>query len=175
MECFLYHPDKGIITWRERPKHHFKSESYMKRANSRSSGKQAGTITTSNGKSYLVVRFKDMYMHVHRIAATIAYGDIPDGVEVDHINGDGLDNRIENLRLVTRSENMKNMRKRSDNKSGVTGVSKGRRNKWRSRIRVNNTEISLGEFSTVDEAAKARARAEIKYGFHENHGSERDL
>lgn len=71
--------------------------------------------------------------------------------EVDHINRDGLDNRRENLRLVTRSINMHNTDKRIDSKQPYKGVRK-RGNRWQARISINKRSFSLGFFSTPEEA-----------------------
>ena len=92
-------------------------------------------------------------------------------MQVDHINHDRTDNRIENLRLVNANENGKNQKASVRNKSGVVGVSwKKSKNKWHSQIMVNGKQIHLGFFDNIDEAKKARIDAERKYGFHENHG-----
>jgi hypothetical protein len=90
---------------------------------------------------------------------------------IDHINGDSMDNRIDNLRLVTHKENSLNKKLSSNNKSGVVGVSKNSRNKkWKADITYNNQKYYLGEFNNFDDAVKVRKAAEIKYGFHKNHG-----
>ena len=69
----------------------------------------------------------------------------PKGKQVDHINGDGLDNRKANLRICTVNENNKNAKMRKDNKSGYKGVSwYPNRHKWRCVIFVNKKQIYLG-------------------------------
>jgi hypothetical protein len=82
----------------------------------------------------------------------------PAGREIDHINGNGLDNRRSNLRVVTRSENMQNQRKaRADNKSsGLLGVSwhKPGRN-WTAQITIAGKRTHLGIFDTSSEAHAA--------------------
>lgn len=75
-------------------------------------------------------------------------------VQVDHINGNGLDNRRENLRLVTPSQNMFNSKKPKNNTSGFKGVDYSY-GKYRARISVNSKRIELGRFSTAEEAARA--------------------
>lgn len=76
-------------------------------------------------------------------------------LDVDHINGDKLDNRIENLRLVTHAQNMLNW----DNRRGTSiyrGVSwNSERNKWKAQIQLNNKNKPIGRFNTEIEAAKA--------------------
>jgi hypothetical protein len=102
-------------------------------------------------------------------------GDHPED-EVDHIDGNGTNNIWNNLRAVTRADNAKNMRKSSANTSGVTGVVWIKRIKsWKSQIMVNGCCKYLGYFRSKEEAIAARKAAEVLYGFHENHGTERPL
>lgn len=101
-----------------------------------------------------------------------------DAHQFDHIvpliNGDRDDNRIENLRDVTGAENARNRRLQADNATGRTGVTaypfQGQL-RFVARIRVGGKLHHLGYFATVEEAAEARRAAEIKHGFHINHGS----
>src|SRR5690242_17796567 len=83
-------------------------------------------------------------------------------IHVDRINGDGLDNRRENLRLCTRDENMMNRRKNSNNSSGYKGVDRNK-GKWRAYIQVDKKWIHLGYFSTAEQAAHAYDNAAKKY------------
>lgn len=80
----------------------------------------------------------------------------PEDRQVDHINGDGLDNRKSNLRVCTQRQNSCNTLKYSTNKSGYKGVSFSKdTNKWRATIVVNYKQIHLGLFNTPEEAAEA--------------------
>jgi len=81
---------------------------------------------------------------------------------VDHINRNGLDNRRENLRLATSSENSHNSRKHVDNTSGFKGVTRDN-NKWKAQICVNRKVIHLGNFNTPEEAHAAYVEAALKY------------
>jgi hypothetical protein len=86
------------------------------------------------------------------------------GLEVDHINGDGLDNRRCNLRLCTRTENARNLRKSKANTSGYKGVSKYF-NKWQARLETNGKQVFVGLFPTIEEAARAYdAKAKELFG-----------
>jgi hypothetical protein len=85
-------------------------------------------------------------------------------VEIDHINGNTLDNRKCNLRICTHSENAKNRKRNENNTSGYKGVGFLKHNrKWRSRIRVNGKKIYLGCFNTAEEAHRAYCEASKKY------------
>jgi hypothetical protein len=87
----------------------------------------------------------------------------PEGLHTDHINGDKLDNRRSNLRVVSPSKNQANRRKRHPaNTSGVRGVGLFEGGpKWRAQIMVDRKQRHLGLFNTLDEAAAARQAAEI--------------
>jgi hypothetical protein len=78
----------------------------------------------------------------------------PDGMEVDHINGNGLDNRRANLRLATREQNNANRRPQPASLSGFLGVQKYRE-KWRAGLSYSGRRIKLGTYDTPEEAAKA--------------------
>lgn len=85
-------------------------------------------------------------------------------IVVDHINGIKHDNRKNNLRVVTRSQNNMNRSISSNNKSGCTGVFwLENRNKWWAYIGINHKNINLGYYSNYEDAVKARKNAEEKY------------
>lgn len=95
--------------------------------------------------------------------------NFPLGMMVDHINGDTLDNRRENLRIATRAQNQQNHKGFCTNTSGFNGVYK-QGNKWRVRISVNNRLKSLGMFDSFEEACVARKKAAtIHYGEFSRH------
>jgi hypothetical protein len=109
-------------------------------------GDRVGSICT-DGR--LQVKVSGRMFYVHRIIYLMHHGHMPEFV--DHKNGDHLDNRIENLRSATRSENNRNAKLRVDNTSGIKGVGL-HRGKWRARINVDNQQIHLGYFETKEEA-----------------------
>ena len=85
-------------------------------------------------------------------------------VEIDHISGDRLDNRRDNLRICTRKENAYNKGLYSNNTSGVTGVSWHKTYcKWGAYIQKDKKNVVLGYFDLYEDAVKARREAEIKY------------
>lgn len=91
--------------------------------------------------------------------------EAPKGIEVDHINGDSLDNRRENLRLCTSRQNKRNRGMMPSNTSGFKGVYfQNNRKKWRAMIRTGNgKKTALGTFLTAQEAHQAYKEAAMKY------------
>ena len=88
----------------------------------------------------------------------------PEDMVVDHINHNTLDNRKENLRICTKKQNERNIKLRSNNVSGYTGVGFHKEtNKWRAYIQKDNKLITLGLFKNKKDAIKARKEAEKKY------------
>lgn len=81
--------------------------------------------------------------------------DAPKGLKVDHVNGNGLDNRRENLRFATTAENVRSSARASNNTSGFKGVSWHKHDrKWEANITFNGKRRYLGSFTCPIEAAK---------------------
>lgn len=131
-------------------------------------GDEAGN---PNKYGYTRFAYKGKYYLAHRVIWEMHYGAIPDGMEVDHIDHDRLNNVISNLRLVSSSDNSRNMSLRSTNKSGTPGVSwNAARNKWQARVWAYGKRIHLGLFETKEEAVAVREAANLKHNYHANHG-----
>ncbi len=91
----------------------------------------------------------------------------PTGLFVDHLNGNGLDNRRVNLRLATTQENGRNRKRATNNRSGKTGVYfRANHNRWYADIKIGGKKIALGTFERLDDAVAARIEAEKQYGFY---------
>lgn len=121
-------------------------------------GQFAGSIT---GTGYRLIGVGGSYYNEHRLVWLYVHGQFPAlGTEIDHINGDRSDNRIENLRVVTRRVNIANAAIRNDNACGVRGVYFEKQcRKWRARIKFNNKHIDLGFFTSIEDAKRARQQA----------------
>ena len=154
-EIVSYDKDTGVFVWKNPPSNRVKRGSVCNRVNS------IGYIVISiNRKTYLA----------HRLAWFFVYGNYKCG-EIDHINRVKNDNRLCNLRLVSSSENSRNLPITKRNNSGTVGVSWYKnRNKWRATIMNNNRQIHLGYFDDKEEAIRIRKSYEKEYNYHENHG-----
>ncbi len=112
------------------------------------------TVPTYNGKQETIFMHRWLWVHI--------MGHIPYDLEIDHTNGDKLDNLLENLRLVTRRQNAHNRKERREGKttSKFVGVSWSNiANKWQAQIQVNGKQYHIGLFTNEEEASEAYQRA----------------
>jgi len=127
-------------------------------------------VGSVNSGGYLQVKIDGKLYQLHRLAWLYEYGKFPES-KIDHDNHNKEDNRIDNLKAKSQLENCQNMSLSKKNTSGVCGVTYRKdTNKWVAQIRANKEYKFLGIFEDKEDAIKARKEAEIKYGFHANHG-----
>lgn len=149
LALFEYREESGTLHWK------FGGTQF-------NSGDEVGTnaSTPMSATQYRSVFLFGKQYKVHRIIWLMKTGVWPDG-EIDHIDGDGLNNRFENLRDVTHSQNLMNAAVRKDSTSGFKGVSyDGARDRWYAYINVRGKRKMLGRHLTKQEAVAARAKAE---------------
>ena len=128
----------------------------------------AGFIDNSVG--YRKIKIKSVRFYAHRLVWLYHYGEWPEN-EIDHIDGDKLNNHVENLRVVTHKENGRNQKLYSTNISGVTGVHFNKPNQiWHAYIKVDDKIKHLGYFDNFNDAVAARKAAEVEHNYHPNHG-----
>lgn len=156
-----YDPGTGVLTWKRR--------SGNPAFNARAAGKAAGHAKSDKNTSYINIAVEGKFYKGHRVAWAIHYGTWPDH-EIDHIDGDGLNNRITNLRDVPSAINKRNARMRSDNSTGYTGVYRTRHGRWQASLRINGRQIHIGHYRTAEDAADARRAAQNEHGFTRRHG-----
>ena len=162
-EYLRYEPIEGRLFWRKD----------KRRARA---GKEAGHIRQQSTRptlKYRQVKIDGEIYLAHRLIWFLVFGVWPKK-DMDHWDGNGLDNRLSNLHEVTRQENQQNRRMQANNTSGVTGVYRNKpKQKWQARIGVAGKYIHLGYFNDLQDAAAVRERANLKYGFTVRHGKER--
>lgn len=153
---FKYNPDTGVVT----------------RLISTASNTRAGDVVgCPHTGRYLKIGFKGKYYLLHRVIWELVYQvKLGESDFIDHINHNGMDNRLANLRLVTSQGNCRNKRMSKYNTSGVNGVCKSKSG-YSAYVTVSGKYVFLGTFKTVEAAAVARLEAETKLGFHPNHGN----
>lgn len=153
LRVYSYNPDTGIFT------------SLRKSIRYRVGRKVRPTL-----KGYVCLTINGGSYAAHRIAMVLMGVD-PGQNQIDHINHNKSDNRIKNLRVVTHLVNSRNMPLAKNSKTGFTGVLwRSCAGRFRSHIMINNKEVHLGYSKTLIDAVILRMKANIKYGFHTNHG-----
>jgi len=122
-----------------------------------SKSRKAGDVVGSlNSNGYLVASVKSKICRVHRLIFMWHHGFMPE--QVDHINGVRRDNRIENLRQATPSQN--NQNRKATSKSGFKGVHWHKQSsKWIASICINRKSVHLGSFVKKEDAAKFATNA----------------
>ena len=155
-EVLDYNPESGWLTW--------KSKKYSKRVKR---GARAGMLKNTG---YRVIKvFGVSYQEHHLIWFWVNGVWATD--QIDHINQERSDNRIANLRQVTKAENARNRGLLDSNTSGYQGIwfdySKG---KWKAEITLDGRKIYQKHFNDIEEAAEAREAKLLEFGFHINHG-----
>ena len=124
--------------------------------------KVGDVVGSKNGNGYLRVSVLGKYFYVHRIVFMWHFGYLPN--EIDHIDGNKSNNKIENLREATHLQNGKNLTLRLSNKVGINGVRfDSDRRKWASSICINKKKKHLGRFANIEDAILARKNAEIEF------------
>lgn len=173
-EILKYDSETGKLFWKERAVHLFATdgthsqEHIAARWNSRYANKEAFTAINNVGYHFGQIGHRPYLAHV--VIWLIVTGDWPT-LQIDHINGDKLDNRLVNLRHVSQAINQLNQKRSKRNKSGVMGVFFiGRINKWNAYINKDRKHHNLGYFHSFQDAVAARKSAETQMGFHPNQG-----
>ena len=149
LEMFFYAPEAGDLVRK------------ISTSSNARAGDVAGTVSSTTG--YRQVNIDGKFYGAHRLVWLYHYGVWPSD-QIDHINRDRTDNRIENLREATDAQNRRNMSRRHDNTSGHVGVSWcSRTKKWVAQIQHTGKNIFLGRCREKEDAIAARKAGELKY------------
>jgi len=152
-QLLRYEPETGKLFWRERGPEWFdrgyrSAEGNAANWNARYAGTEAFTPKDAHG--YLVGAIQNVKYKSHRVIWAMVYDEWPSG-DVDHINSDRSDNRQNNLRAASRSQNMRNRGATKSNSTGLKGVCwDAGRQKWLAQIRVNGRNKYLGRYDTPE-------------------------
>lgn len=137
-----YAADSGVFTWE--------------------AGRCIGNVAGTPHGPHIRIQIDGKIRYAQRLVWLYVYGYSPTGM-IDHINGDGTDNRLKNLRVVTPAENAQNRRRaQSSNSTGLLGVSRCE-GKFRSLIQINGKSKHLGVFDDPLEAHSVYLEAKRKY------------
>lgn len=165
----------GNVYWLRRPVEHFPSPRAAASWNARYSGKRAGMtkLRDSSKTGYVSIQMKvdgkQIHLLAHRIVWAIHFGRWPSGL-LDHVDGNGMNNALSNLREVSTLESGMNRPLQGNNKTGVSGVTFDARGRLRVQANLNGRSIHLGYYKTIFDAACAKKSFEAANGFHKNHG-----
>jgi hypothetical protein len=148
-KLLLYDPVSGIFTWKLDKRPELK-------------GSKAGYAWKQKGKTYIAIKIDGVKHRAHRLAFLYVYGHIPD--LIDHKDGDGTNNSMNNLREATPSQSTANSRLSSNSTSGLKGAHYDKRRRiWKGEIGIDNKTKCLGCFNTAEEAHEAYRKAAIDY------------
>ena len=151
-QLFAYDNNTGLVSWK------------ISRNNRVVAGAVAGSVDTTTG--YARLCFGRKAYKVHRVVWALAYGEWP-VIDIDHINGDRADNRLENLRLASRAENLHSMKKRKGSLCSLKGATPYRKQNDRfvAQIRIDGRQRNLGIFDSQQAAHDAYcASAVVAFG-----------
>jgi len=150
-ELLHYDPETGIFTWK---------------ATLTGTAKKGGIAGHQHKSGYIKIMIRGKYYYAHRLAWLYINAKFPEKY-IDHINQTKNDNRIDNLREATNSQNQMNISKHPRNTSGVRGVCYNKQTvQWKVQMRVNGKDVFLGYYDYLIQAKNVRLEAE-KYYFGE--------
>ena len=150
-ELFDYKPLTGELVWRKAP----------------SNRVQIGSTTGSTHiQGYVSTRLNGISYLTHRLVWSWLHGHDPQDFQVDHVDGNRMNNTWQNLRLATAAQNSFNSKTRKHNTSGVKGVRLMPSGKFQARIRKSGVTYALGTFDTAEQAAAAYKKAAME--LHQN-------
>ena len=163
-EFFVLCIKTGKLYWKHRAQEHFSCYRIYRSTNSRLAGKEA--IASRNGDGYRTGMLLGKSVKAHHIVWAMTRGEWPTD-EIDHINGDPADNRPENLRQVSHTDNVKNRAVADNTFTGQIGITKSSSS---NKFRVRLSGQYFGVYDKIEDAMRIRDEKLSELGFHPNHG-----
>jgi hypothetical protein len=163
-EFFVLCIRTGKLYWKHRAEEHFQTYRTFRSWNGKFAGKEAFTSLNSDG--YKAGCFMWKPIKAHQVVWAMTRGEWPTK-EIDHINGDPADNRPENLRQVSHTENTKNRCVSNNTFTGQIGINKCSSSK---NFRVRLAGQAFGTYTNLEDAVRVRDQKLTELGFHPNHG-----
>lgn len=149
---FSYDAESGRLFWKN------------PRSRTQRPGDEAGCEYQNGTKRYRIVNISKKLYLTHRIIWVMRYGRLGDDQIIDHVDQDGLNNRLPNLRIADKRLNSINAKMHSNNTSGCKGVTfDAAKRKWMAQMVVRGKRLHLGRFADINDAIAARRAAEAKY------------
>lgn len=172
-ERLNYDPETGKLFWKHAPRTMFKTDAGWRQFNHRRAGKEAGHkhLKKGGGRHAIIIRGKfggvDSWFVAHRVIYALMGVDVPDAMEIDHKNRDPWDNRWENLRIATPSQNVVNRvggkRESEESKKLPKGVSM-QAGRYKAQISIRGErKRHIGMYATPEEAAEAYKAAAMPH------------
>lgn len=165
-QLFRYEPDTGKLYWLVRDASTIPDNRARLTWNKRFAGKEAFSINPCTG--YRVGGIFNSIYPAHRVIWKLMTSNDP--TEVDHIDGDGLNNKWDNLRLVSHSQNAKNQKLHKNSTTKSCGVHRLPSGNYHLRASENGKRKSVGTFKSIEDAERAREQIYVDWGYHPNHG-----
>lgn len=141
---------------------------FLYRASGKNSGKRAGSNRIGKADAYRVVYVEGVHHYEHRLIWAIQTGEWPEA-QIDHRDGNGLNNRWSNLRKASDTQNKRNRGHQKNSPGPILGV-KQRGSSYIARIGLEGKQVNLGSFADMFDAICARKSAELRLGYKELHG-----
>lgn len=163
---FSYDKETGFLYWKERPATCRPNNIF----NAKFAGKKAGFIhnTIRSKTSYFFTRIGNQHYAIHRVIFAMHHGYLPE--QVDHIDHNGLNNKLDNLRASSNKDNSKNMPMQKSNKTGCIGVNWHKSaKKWQARaIDLHGKRIDLGRYDDIEDAIAVRKKYEKEFKYYQH-------
>ena len=164
-----YFPETGKFVWKRRPQEHFRNSRGMNIFNALYENGAAGNVSIRRQGSakYVLIGlgYPQKRFYAHRLAFAWMGIEVPQGMQVDHINRDGTDNRWSNLRLVTNQENSFNaFRRKGKNGHLPRGIEERENGRFSAKLRYNGEWHRLGTHDTQEQALEARKTKATELG-----------